>query len=216
MSPLTIPKASLPCIGLTGGIGSGKSLAADLFVARGAALVDTDAIAHALTAPGGRAIEAIRDAFGDAVIAADGRMDRAAMRQRVFADRNDKARLESILHPMILAEAQAAIEAAGQAGAPYVLVAVPLLVETGHWLSRLDRVLVVDCPEEMQVQRVMQRSGLTAEQVEAIMAVQALREERLAAADDVIDNSGTLEQTEAQVAALHQRYLALKAGACPQ
>lgn len=201
--------APLPLIGLTGGIGSGKSLVADLFVARGAALIDTDQIAHALTAPGGRAIPAIREAFGDEVIAADGRMDRAAMRKRVFADLSQKERLESILHPMILAEAQTAVEAARATGAPYALVAVPLLLETGHWVSRVNRVLVVDCPESMQVERVMQRSGLPAEQVEAIMAVQATREERLAAAHDVIDNSGSIEQTEAQVAALHERYLAL-------
>lgn len=201
--------ARLPLIGLTGGIGSGKSLVADLFVARGAALIDTDQIAHALTAPGGRAIPAIREAFGDAVIAADGRMDRAAMRQRVFADLDQKQRLESILHPMILAEAQAAIEAARASGAPYALVAVPLLLETGHWVSRVDRVLVVDCPEAMQVQRVMQRSGLTAEQVQAIMAVQATREERLAAADDVIDNGGSVADTETQVDGLHRQYLAL-------
>ncbi|MDO5055704.1 MAG: dephospho-CoA kinase [Lautropia sp.] len=201
--------ARLPLIGLTGGIGSGKSLVADLFVARGAALIDTDQIAHALTASGGRAIPAIREAFGDAVIAADGRMDRAVMRQRVFADLDQKQRLESILHPMILADAQAAIETARASGAPYALVAVPLLLETGHWVSRVDRVLVVDCPEAMQVQRVMQRSGLTAEQVEAIMAVQATREERLAAADDVIDNSGPVADTGMQVGRLHQQYLAL-------
>ncbi|MDO5101846.1 MAG: dephospho-CoA kinase [Lautropia sp.] len=201
--------ALIPLIGLTGGIGSGKSLVADLFVARGAALIDTDQIAHALTAPGGRAIPAIREAFGDAVIAEDGRMDRAAMRKRVFADLSLKHRLESILHPMILAEAQAAIDAARDAGAPYALVAVPLLLETGHWVSRVNRVLVVDCPEAMQVARVMARSGLPTEQVEAIMAVQATREERLAAAHDVIDNSGSIEQTEAQVAALHERYLAM-------
>lgn len=210
MPPNTDSEAArLPLIGLTGGIGSGKSLVADLFVARGAALIDTDQIAHALTASGGRAIPAIREAFGDAVIAADGRMDRAVMRQRVFADLDQKQRLESILHPMILADAQAAIETARASGAPYALVAVPLLLETGHWVSRVDRVLVVDCPEAMQVQRVMQRSGLTAEQVEAIMAVQATREERLAAADDVIDNSGPVADTGMQVGRLHQQYLAL-------
>ena len=252
-------------IGITGGIGSGKSAVADLFIRHGAALVDTDAIAHALTAPGGGAIGAIRQAFGDGMIAPDGRMDRAAMRARVFADPPERKRLEGILHPLIQQEAQrqlaalagaglqtaashtADLQTADTAGAgmppgtapagkqtttgveradthtttveerpaplvhrpPYVLVAVPLLVESGHWQQRVDRVLVVDCPEDVQVARVMARSGLAEAQVRAIMASQASREQRLAVADDVIDNGGSLQETAAQVAALHQRYLVL-------
>lgn len=192
-------------IGITGGIGSGKSLVAERFMRHGAALVDTDAIAHQLTGPGGAAIEAIRRAFGDGVIAADGRMDRAAMRARVFADPAQKKVLEGILHPMIQQEAQRQL--AALAVPPYTLVAVPLLVESGHWQQRVDRVLVVDCPEDVQVTRVMARSGLTAEQVRAIMASQATRAQRLAVADDVIDNGGSLEETAAQVERLHRAYL---------
>ncbi len=146
-------------IGLTGGIGSGKSTVADLLVARGAALVDTDRIAHDLTGPGGDAIAPIRAAFGDAVIAPDGRMDRAGMRRIAFDDPGARKRLEAILHPMIRARTQRDIEAALRAGAPYVVVAVPLLVESGDWRGRYDRVLVVDCPPEVQVERVMRRNS---------------------------------------------------------
>ena len=221
--PSGTPQRHLLTIGLTGGIGSGKSLVADLFVQHGAALVDTDAIAHQLTGPGGAAIGAIRQVFGDGVIAPDGRMDRAAMRARVFADPAERKRLEGILHPLIQQEAQrrlaalagASLQTAGERPPaplthrpPYVLVAIPLLVESGHWQQRVDRVLVVDCPENVQVARVMARSGLAAAQVRAIMASQASRERRLAVADDVIDNGGSIEATTAQVAALHRQYLA--------
>ena len=190
-------------IGVTGGIGSGKSTVADLLAERGAAVVDTDRIAHALTAPGGDAIGPIRAAFGDSVIDADGRMDRAAMRALAFSDPAARRRLEAILHPMIRARTQADIDAAIRAGAPYVLVAVPLLVESGDWRGRYDRVLVVDCPPEVQVERVMRRSGLAREQVDAILAAQASRAQRLAAADDVIDNGGPQEALAPQVERLH-------------
>ena len=196
-------------IGLTGGIGSGKSTVADLLVARGAALVDTDRIAHALTAPGGDAIAPIRTAFGEGVIAADGRLDRAAMRAIAFSDPAARRRLEGILHPMIRARTQAGIEAAVAAGAPYVLVAVPLLVESGDWRGRYDRVLVVDCPEPVQVDRVMSRSALPREQVEAILAAQATRVQRLAAADDVVDNGGAPAALTAQIDRLHAAYVGL-------
>ncbi len=186
-------------IGLTGGIGSGKSTVADALVARGAALVDTDQIAHALTAPGGTAIEPIRQAFGDAVIAPDGRMDRAAMRERAFSDPQARKLLESILHPLIRAGTDAGIAAALQNAAPYVLVAIPLLVEGGGARGRFDRVLVVDCPADVQVERVMRRSGLARAQVDAIMAAQATREQRLAMADDVVDNGGSPDALPAQV-----------------
>ena len=196
-------------IGLTGGIGSGKSTVADLLVARGAALVDTDRIAHALTAPGGDAIAPIRTAFGEGVIAADGRLDRAAMRAIAFSDPAARRRLEGILHPMIRARTQAGIEAAVAAGAPYVLVAVPLLVESGDWRGSYDRVLVVDCPEPVQVDRVMSRSALPREQVEAILAAQATRVQRLAAADDVVDNGGAPAALTAQIDRLHAAYVGL-------
>lgn len=196
-------------IGLTGGIGSGKSTVADMLVARGAALVDTDRIAHELTAAGGAAIEPIRSAFGDAVIAADGSMDRAAMRARAFSDPEARRRLEAILHPMIRTRTEAGIGTAAAAGAPYVLVAVPLLVESGNRSGRYDRVLVVDCPPDVQIERVMRRSSLTRAQVEAIIAAQASREQRLAAADDVIDNGGDTAALAPQIEAIHQRYLGL-------
>lgn len=201
--------ARVPVIGLTGGIGSGKSTVADMLVEHGAALVDTDRIAHSLTEPGGDAIPAIRTAFGSGVIAADGRMDRAAMRALAFSDPASRKRLEGILHPMIRERTQSQIETAGREGAPYVVVAVPLLVESGNWRGRYDRVLVVDCPPEVQIERVMRRSALTREQVEAILAAQADRALRLGAADDVVDNGGAPDALPAQVAALHARYAGL-------
>lgn len=201
--------ASVPVIGLTGGIGSGKSTVADMLVEHGAALVDTDRIAHSLTEPGGDAIPAIRAAFGEGVIAPDGRMDRAAMRARAFSDPAVRKRLEAILHPMIRDRTQSQIEAAARDGAPYVVVAVPLLVESGTWRGRYDRVLVVDCPPDVQIERVMKRSGLSRDQVLAILAAQADRGLRLAAADDIVDNGGAPDALAAQVAALHARYAGL-------
>ncbi len=199
-------------IGLTGGIGSGKSAAADLFAARGALMVDTDQIAHQLTAPGGAAMDAIRQAFGNGVVAADGALNRAAMRALAFEDPDARKRLEAILHPMIRAESERLCLAATT---PYVMLVVPLLIESGTYRQRVRRLCVVDCPEEVQVARVMQRSGLEERQVRAIMAAQASRAERLAAADDVIDNGGSYEQLAAQVERLHAAYLQLaaKAGA---
>lgn len=195
-------------VGLTGGIGSGKSAVSSLFESLGAAVVDTDVIAHELTAPGGAAIESIRNAFGDEVIDARGALDRAAMRRKVFADASAKARLEAILHPMIRAEAD---RRSAAARAPYVVLVVPLLVESGGYRSRVRRVAVVDCPEEVQVARVMTRSGLSAEEARAIMSAQASREQRLAVADDVIDNGGDLAALRPQVEALHRRYLEMAA-----
>jgi dephospho-CoA kinase len=200
-------------VGLTGGIGSGKSAAATLFEELGAAVVDTDAIAHELTAPGGAAMGPIRSAFGDEVIAPNGALDRSAMRRLAFADAQAKARLEAILHPMIRAEAD---RRSAAARAPYVVLVVPLLVESGGYStgdrsSRAQRVAVVDCPEEVQVARVMSRSGLSAEEARAIMAAQVGREQRLAAADDVIDNGGELAALRPQIEALHRRYLEMAA-----
>jgi dephospho-CoA kinase len=193
-------------IGLTGGIGSGKSTAADLFAAHGVTIVDADAIAHALTVPGGAAIPAIRDAFGEAVIAEDGALDRAAMRAIVFDDPQARQKLEAILHPMIGHCSDLMI---AEATGPYTMVVVPLLVESGRWRGRIDRLVVVDCPVETQIARVMQRNRFERAQVEAIMATQASREARLAAADDVIDNGGDAAAIGPQVDALHRRYLAL-------
>jgi dephospho-CoA kinase len=195
-------------VGLTGGIGSGKSAAATLFEELGAAVVDTDAIAHELTAPGGTAIAPIRAAFGDEVVAPNGALDRAAMRRKVFTDAQAKGRLEAILHPMIRAEAD---RRSAAVRAPYVVLVVPLLVESGGYRSRVQRVTVVDCPEEVQVARVMSRSGLFAEEARAIMAAQVSREARLAVADDVIDNGGELAALRPQIEALHRRYLEMAA-----
>ncbi len=195
-------------IGLTGGIGSGKSAAADRFVELGASLVDTDAIAHALTAAHGPAMPAIRAQFGGAVIAADGSLDRAAMRARVFSDIAARQQLEAILHPLIRDQsARQRLEAEGL----YVIMAVPLLIESGDYRDRCDRVCVVDVPPELQIERVRDRSGLNEAQIRAIMAAQASREQRLAAADDVIDNSGSFAHLREQVDALHLRYSALAA-----
>ncbi|MFJ3058026.1 dephospho-CoA kinase [Herbaspirillum sp. NPDC087042] len=196
-------------IGLTGGIGSGKTTVANLFGDLGASLVDTDAIAHALTAPDGLAIAPIREHFGDAFIDARGAMDRTRMREHVFGHPSARHALEAILHPLIRSET---LREAELATGPYVIFVVPLLVESGTWAERASRILVVDCPEEVQVARVMQRNGLQREQVEAIMAAQASRQARLAVANDVIDNGGTSADLPAQVQALHARYLALAKG----
>ena len=202
-------RTSLPLvIGLTGGIGSGKSAAAERFVEHGASLVDTDAIAHALTAPQGAAMPAIRAQFGADVIAEDGSLNRAAMRTRVFADTAVCHQLEALLHPLIGAEsARQRLAAPGL----YVILAVPLLIESGDYRARCDRVCVVDVPPETQVERVRARSALDEAQIRAIMAAQVSREQRLAAADDVIDNSGNFAQLREQVDALHLRYSALAA-----
>ena len=204
MKPANRPRL---LVGLTGGIGSGKTTVANLFAARGVPLVDTDLIAHELTARGGAAIEPIRAAFGDAAIAADGSLDRAAMRARAFGDPDARRRLEAILHPMIRERTVRAIEAAAHEA--YAIVVVPLLVESGTWQSWLDRILVVDCPEQVQIERVMKRSALTREQALAILSAQATRQARLAAADDVIDNTGAVQELPERVDALHRRYLAL-------
>lgn len=198
-------------VGLTGGIGSGKSAAAEGFAALGAAIVDTDVIAHALTGGGGAALASLREAFGPAILAADGSLDRAALRRLAFADPAARARLEGILHPLIRAEAEAQVRRAASADFPYVVLVVPLLAETGAYRERVDRVAVVDCPEEMQIARVIARSGLRREEVTAIMAAQATRAMRLAIADDVIDNTDELAALRARVAVLHRQYLGMAA-----
>ena len=193
-------------IGLTGGIGSGKSAAADAFAKLGATVVDTDLIAHELSAPGGAAVAEIARQFGKAFIDATGAMDRKRMRALVFSDAEEKQRLEALLHPMIRAESQRRIEAAA---GPYVVHVVPLLVESPDYRQRVGRVLVVDCPEALQVARVRQRSMLPEGEIKRIIASQIQRERRLAAADDVIDNSGPIAALQQQVEKLHEKYLAL-------
>ena len=191
-------------IGLTGGIGSGKTTVADRFAVLGAAVVDTDAIAHELTAAGGAAMPEIAVAFGARIVLADGALDRVAMRRLVFSDSAAKSRLEAIVHPLIRSATEARCRSA--ASAPYILVVVPLLVESGFFRERFERVLVVDCDVATQLARVMARNGLSADEVRAIMATQVSRAERLAAADDVIVNSGDRAAVNAQIAALHERY----------
>lgn len=197
-------------IGLTGGIGSGKSTVAAEFAGHGVTVIDTDAIAHRMTAPGGAAIEPVRAAFGDAFIGADGAMDRARMRDRVFKAPRERVRLEGILHPLIRAETERErLAAAGES--PYVILMIPLLVEAARrdprWRERFHRVAVVDCAEATQVRRVMARNGFAADEVRRILEAQASRAERLAAADDVLDNDGDPEALAPQVARLHQGYL---------
>lgn len=191
-------------VGLTGGIGSGKSAAADEFARLGATVVDTDAIAHELTEKGGAAMPAVERLFGPDVVSQDGAMDRKKVRERVFADPAAKRKLERLLHPMIREESARRIAAAA---GPYVVHVVPLLVESPEYRKRVDRVLVVDCPEQTQIERVRARSGLAESEVRAIMRTQVTRAERVAAADDVIDNGGSRESLRKQVAALHQKYL---------
>lgn len=193
-------------IGLTGGIGSGKSAAADEFARLGATVVDTDEIAHELTSAGGAAIGEIRDLFGHEYIDTHGAMDRRKMRERVFADPSARQRLEALLHPLIREESRRRI---AEAKGPYVVHVVPLLVESPDYRRRVDRVLVVDCPEDVQLARVRERSGLTEEEIRRIIEAQATRAMRQAAADDVIDNGGNLDALFEQVRALHRRYLQL-------
>ena len=194
-------------IGLTGGIGSGKTTVANMFAERGASIVDTDLIAHSLTAPGGPAMPAIVAEFGPEFADATGALDRARMRQLVFADAGAKARLEAILHPRIR---DGALAVAAAATGSYVIYAVPLLVESGTWRSRVQRVLVIDCREEVQISRVMARNTLPESQVLAILAAQASRAQRLAAADDVIENNDGIAALTPQIDRLHALYMKIR------
>jgi dephospho-CoA kinase len=187
-------------IGLTGGIGSGKSTVAAMLLPLGAALIDTDAIARALTAAGGAALPALRREFGDAIFTADGSLDRAAMRSRVFADTTVRQRLEAVLHPMIGAEAQRQADASTSA---VLIFDVPLLAESKHWRARVDRVLVVDCRADTQIERVAARPGWTREAAAHAITAQASRETRRAIADAVIFNDGiTRPELQAHTEAL--------------
>lgn len=190
-------------IGLTGGIASGKSTVADMFAALGVPVIDTDVIAREIVAPGQPALAEIVAAFGADLLGPDGSLDRRALRARVFADPADRHRLEGILHPRIR---NRTLELAAAAGGPYQVIVVPLLVESG-FDRQVDEVVVVDCPEAEQRRRLMTRDGETAQQVSRMLAAQVGRAARIASADTVIDNSGDLRATRAQVQALHQRYL---------
>ncbi len=192
-------------VGLTGGIGSGKTTVANLFAAQGAGLVDADEISRRLTAPAQPAVAEIARKFGAQFIAADGSLDRTRMRNLVFTNATARKDLEAILHPLVRQESTRQIVAST---APYVIVVVPLLIESGA-RGRMDRILVVDCAPEIQISRVMGRSGLSRSEVLAIIAAQASRRQRLSEADDVIHNDDGLEMLSAQVNPLHLRYLGL-------
>lgn len=191
-------------IGLTGGIGSGKSTVAGFLARRGAAIIDADAISRSLTAPGGRAMGAIARNFGDEMLSPNGAMDRQAMRQRIFLDPQAKRQLELIIHPLVSQITAEQAQAAVQSGQHVLVFDVPLLVESGErWRKQVDRVIVVDCDTETQTQRVMARSGLPMEEVERIVAQQASRSQRLACADTVLFNQGlSFDDLDAQVALL--------------
>ncbi len=189
-------------VGLTGGIGSGKSTVSRLFAKLGARIVDTDQISHQLTQTNGAAIPAIRATFSAEFIDGQGALDRAKMRERVFADPDAKHRLQDILHPLILAQAKAEATAASEA--PYTVVVVPLLFESTRYRDWLQPVIVVDCPEDQQIERTMQRSQLDAAAVRAIMAQQIDRQQRLQLADEIIRNDGDLDSLRAQVIKLHE------------
>lgn len=194
------------CVGLTGGIGCGKTTVARIFQELGAAVIDTDEIAHELTGPGGEAIETLRAQFGKDSVKPDGRLDRDRMRRLVFEDRDARLKLEAILHPLIRARSRARLAEIRQ---PYAVVVVPLLLETGSYVDLIQRVLVVDCDEATQIGRTMQRSKLTEAQVRAIMAAQLPRSERIARANDVLSNDGDMGALRAHAEALHARYLGL-------
>jgi dephospho-CoA kinase len=194
-------------VGLTGGIGSGKSTVLAMLAQLGAAVIDADAISRSTTAAGGAAITEIEKTFGPGFITADRALDRERMRAHTFADAAARKRLESIIHPLVGAESARQVQAALAANAPCIVFDIPLLVESGRWRQQVDRVLVIDCSIETQLARVMQRSGLTEEAVRSIIAAQATRSERLAAADMVICNDGlSLEQLADEVKQAAQRF----------
>jgi len=193
-------------IGLTGGIGCGKSSAAEIFRELGVSVVDTDEIAHRLTAAGQPGASAVREKFGAAYLRTDGTLDRARMRALIFSDAAARRKLETILHPLIRAEAATLV---ASATTPYVVVVVPLLVETGAYRDLMQRVLVIDCDESLQIARAQRRSGFAEHEVRAIIAAQADRATRLAHADDIVHNDGDLAALCARIAALHSRYLDL-------
>ncbi len=206
-SELSTLKGRIPLIGLTGGIGSGKTAVSDLLAKLGAGIVDTDLIAHQITATNGVAISAIKKHFGPDFIAADGSLNREKMRSLVFTKPEARKSLEAITHPLIREESSRQALKLSQEGARYLVFVVPLLIESGSWMTLIDRLVVVDCPEEVQINRVMQRSNLPREDVERILMSQATRAERLKHADMVIENQGSLQDLEAEVQSLHQKIL---------
>jgi len=206
-SDLSLLKGHISLIGLTGGIGSGKTAVSGLLAKLGAGIVDTDLIAHQITAPHGVGISLIEKEFGSDFIAPDGALNRDKMRALVFAKPEARKSLEAITHPLIRQETIRQALRLSKNGIPYLVFVVPLLIESGSWMKLIDRLVLVDCPEEAQIQRVMQRSNLPREEVERILAAQASREERLKHADVVIENQGSLRDLEVEVQNLHQKIL---------
>ncbi len=202
-------KGKVPFLGLTGGIGSGKSSVASFLAKRGAWVIDTDQIAHQISAAGGIAVDPIKSQFGPEFILPDGSLNRAKMREYVFKDTESKRKLEAITHPLIRQETILQAENGLENHAPYLVFVVPLLLESGTWIENLDHIAVVDCEEEIQIRRVMERSQLDRQEVLGIMAHQASRAERLAIADTVIHNQGDLASLEVEVDRLHQKMLDL-------
>jgi dephospho-CoA kinase len=203
-------KGHKPFVGLTGGIGSGKTAVSDRLAQFGAGIVDTDLIAHQITAPNGVAISPIQKQFGADFIDPTGALDRSKMRKLVFDDPDARSTLEAITHPLIREETIRQSKRLIEGKAPYLVFVVPLLIESGNWLSLLDYLVVVDCPEEVQIERVMHRSKLPRNEVERILKAQASRKERIAHADMVIENQGSLDSLEAQVLNLHQKILQIQ------
>lgn len=200
-------KGRIPLIGLTGGIGSGKTVVSDLLGSYGAGIIDTDKISHQITAPGGKAIPLITKAFGADFIDTQGALDRPKMRAVVFEDPSARQVLEQITHPLIQEEAAKQAHEMANSGAPYLVFVVPLLIESGFWIKLIDYLVVVDCLEEMQIQRVMHRNNMTHSDVEKILKAQTSRNTRIAAANAVIENQGSLDELKPAVLKLHQQLL---------
>ena len=207
---LDILKGHAPFVGLTGGIGSGKTAVSDRLALLGAGIVDTDLIAHQITASNGAAIPFIQKQFGVEFIDAIGALDRAKMRKLVFADPNARKALEAITHPLIRKETILQAKQLIEEKVPYLVFVVPLLIESGSWLDLLDYLVVVDCPEEVQIERVMHRSNLPRNEVERILKAQTSRQERISHADMVIENQGSLDSLQAEVLKLHQKILQIQ------
>lgn len=206
-SDLKALKGQIPLIGLTGGIGSGKTAVSDLLGKLGAGIVDTDLIAHQITAPGGAATPLIKEQFGPEFIDAAGALNRSRMRTLVFGNPQARLSLEAITHPLIREETIRQAKHLFQEGAPYLVFVVPLLIESGSWQGLIDHLVVVDCPVETQIERVMQRSNLTRSEVESILKAQASRQDRLAVANTVIENQGSFANLEDEVKTLHQKMM---------
>jgi len=206
-SDLSALKGHIPLIGLTGGIGSGKTAVSNLLAELGAGIIDTDLIAHQITATNGKAIAAIEKLFGPEFIDSDGALNRSMMRAFVFKKPEARGLLEQITHPLIKEETVKQALALAKTHIPYLVFVVPLLLESGTWQKLMDYLVVVDCPIETQIERVMHRNQLSRLEVESILQAQATREDRLAIANTVIENGGYLDQLRPQVLQLHQKLL---------